>query len=159
MIVLVDTNFLVKLLDDNEIYRVYSQYFERKNVTLALPTPVLAEFLVKDDNYKRTDFLNKTNPFMQILDFDQKSAHLSAEIFRDLLDKDFFNNVNREIRQVIKVDIQIIGMAVANGINQIYTSDQEIKAITEFLTDLPVNTINLEEDELADLPLLKGLSK
>lgn len=107
MMVMVDSNFLIKLLNDKQIYRVYSQYFERNNITLALPTPVLAEFLVKDNNYKRTDFLTKTNPFMQILDFYQKSARVSTDIFRDLLDSEFFKDINRTQMQVVKVDIQI----------------------------------------------------
>lgn len=123
MMVIVDSNFLIRLVDDNQTYRIFLQSLERSEISLGLPTPVVAEFLVKDDNYERATFLSKVNSFTQTFDFDMKSALLSAKIFRDLLDIGYIKENNSE-RQVIKVDIQIISIAVANRVSKLYTAER-----------------------------------
>lgn len=105
MMIMVDNNFLIRLVDDNQTYRIFLQSLERSEISLGLPTPVVAEFLVKDDNYERATFLSKVNSFTQTFDFDMKSALVSAEIFRNLLDIGYIKENNRE-RQIIKVDYQ-----------------------------------------------------
>ena len=120
-----------------------------------MPTPVVAEFLVKDDNYERATFLSKVNSFTQTFDFDMKSALLSAKIFRDLLDIGYIKENNSE-RQVIKVDIQIISIAVANRVSKLYTADKGIIEIIDQL-DLPIEVINFEKDELLGMTLFQNL--
>lgn len=155
MMVMVDNNFLIRLVDDNQTYRIFIQSLERSEVSLGLPTPVVAEFLVKDDNYKRATFLSKVNSFTQTFDFDMKSALVSAEIFRNLLDIGYIKENNRE-RQVIKVDIQIISITVANRVSKLYTADKGIIEIIDQL-DLPIEVINFENDELLGMTLFQNL--
>ena len=143
MMVMVDSNFLIKLVNDNQTYRIFLQSLERSEISLGLPTPVVAEFLVKDNNYERATFLSKVNSFTQTFDLDMKSALLSAEIFRDLLNMGYIKENNSE-RQVIKVDIQIISIAVANRVSKLYTADKGIIEIIDQL-DLPIEEINFEK--------------
>ena len=154
MMVMVDSNFLIKLVNDNQTYRIFLQSLERSEISLGLPTPVVAEFLVKDNNYERATFLSKVNSFTQNFDFDMKSALLSAEIFRDLLDIGYIKENNSE-RQVIKVDIQIISIAVANRVSKLYTADKGIIEIIDQL-DLPIEVINSEKDELLGMTLFES---
>jgi len=154
MMVMADNNFLIKLVDDKESYRVFIQSLERGEISLGLCTPVIAEFLVKDDNFDRATFLSKVNSFVQIFDFDMKSAVLSAKIFRDLLDTDYVRQNNSQ-RQVIKVDIQIISITLANGISKLYTTDKGIVEIINHLK-LPIKIVNFEKDELVGLSLFQG---
>ena len=154
MMVMVDSNFLIKLVNDNQTYRIFLQSLERSEISLGLPTPVVAEFLVKDDNYERATFLSKVNSFTQTFDFDMKSALLSAKIFRDLLDIGYIKENNSE-RQVIKVDIQIISIAVANRVSKLYTADKGIIEIIDQL-DLPIEVINFEKDELLGMTLFES---
>ena len=154
MMVMVDNNFLIRLVDDNQTYRIFLQSLERSEISLGLPTPVVAEFLVKDNNYERATFLSKVNSFTQNFDFDMKSALLSAEIFRDLLDIGYIQENNSE-RQVIKVDIQIISIAVANRVSKLYTADKGIIEIIDQL-DLPIEVINFEKDELLGMTLFES---
>ena len=154
MMVIVDSNFLIKLVNDNQTYRIFLQSLERSEISLGLPTPVVAEFLVKDNNYERATFLSKVNSFTQNFDFDMKSALLSAEIFRDLLDIGYIQENNSE-RQVIKVDIQIISIAVANRVSKLYTADKGIIEIIDQL-DLPIEVINFEKDELLGMTLFES---
>ena len=155
MMVMVDNNFLIRLVDDKQTYRIFLQSLERSEISLGLPTPVVAEFLVKDDNYERATFLSKVNSFTQTFDFDMKSALLSAKIFRDLLDIGYIKENNSE-RQVIKVDIQIISIAVANRVSKLYTADKGIIEIIDQL-DLPIEVINFEKDELLGMTLFQNL--
>ena len=154
MMVMVDNNFLIRLVDDKQTYRIFLQSLERSEISLGLPTPVVAEFLVKDDNYERATFLSKVNSFTQTFDFDMKSALLSAKIFRDLLDIGYIKENNSE-RQVIKVDIQIISIAVANRVSKLYTADKGIIEIIDQL-DLPIEVINSEKDELLGMTLFES---
>ena len=155
MMVMVDNNFLIRLVSDKETYSIFSQNFERNEISLGLPTPVMAEFLVKDENYDRADFLSKINNFVQTFDFDVKSAKISAEIFRDLLKIDYFKGDNGN-RQVIKVDIQIIAITLANSIGKLYTEDKGLIKIIKIL-DLPIEVIDFKKDEFQDMPLFESL--
>ncbi|CAN6961579.1 type II toxin-antitoxin system VapC family toxin [Psychrobacter immobilis] len=154
MMVMVDSNFLIKLVNDNQTYRIFLQSLERSEISLGLPTPVVAEFLVKDNNYERATFLSKVNSFTQTFDFDMKSALLSAEIFRNLQDIGYIKENNSK-RQVIKVDIQIISIAVANRVSKLYTADKGIIEIIDQL-DLPIEVINFEKDELLGMTLFES---
>lgn len=153
MMVMADNNFLIKLVDDKETYRLFIQALERGEISLGLCTPVIAEFLVKDDNFDRATFLSKVDSFVQTFDFDMKSAFLSASIFRDLLDTDYIKQNNSQ-RQVIKVDIQIISITLANGISKLYTADKGIVEIINHLK-LPIEIVNFENDELMGLSLFQ----
>ncbi len=155
MMVMVDNNFLIRLVSDKETYRIFSQNLERNEMSLGLPTPVMAEFLVKDENYDRATFLSKVNNFVQTFDFDVKSAKISAEIFRDLLNIDYFKGDNGN-RQVIKVDIQIIAITLANGIEKLYTEDKGLIKIIKIL-DLPIEVIDFKKDEFQNMPLFESL--
>ncbi|WP_413501184.1 type II toxin-antitoxin system VapC family toxin [Psychrobacter maritimus] len=155
MMVMVDNNFLIRLVDDNQTYRIFLQSLERSEISLGLPTPVVAEFLVKDDNYERATFLSKVNSFTQTFDFDMKSALVSAEIFRNLLDIGYIKENNSE-RQIIKVDIQIISITLANRVSRLYTADKGIIEIIDQL-DLPIEVINFEKDELLGMTLFESL--
>ena len=154
MMVMVDNNFLIRLVSDKETYSIFSQNLERNEISLGLPTPVMAEFLVKDENYERANFLSKINNFVQTFDFDVKSAKISAEIFRDLLKIDYFKGDNGN-KQVIKVDIQIIAITLANGIGKLYTEDKGLIKIIKIL-DLPIEVINFEKDELLGMTLFES---
>ena len=154
MMVMVDNNFLVRLVEDNQTYRILLQYLERNEISLGLPTPVVAEFFVKDDNYERATFLSKVNSFTQNFDFDMKSALMSAKIFRDLLDIGYIKKNNGE-RQVIKVDIQIIGIAIANSISKLYTADKEMIDIINQLS-LPIEVIDFERNEFSGMTLFES---
>lgn len=156
MIIMADANLLINLVESKKDYRIFSQYFEKHMAVLALPTPAIAEFLVMDDNYKRSDFLTISDNFCQTFNFDIKSARVTARIFSDLLKAGFFKQ-NKDNRQKVKVDIQIIGMTLANQIPKIFTGDREINDIVALL-NLPIEVVNIEKDnEFFGLPLFQDL--
>ncbi len=156
MIIMADANLLINLVGSKKDYRIFSQYFERHAAVLALPTPAIAEFLVMDDNYQRSDFLTISDNFCQTFSFDMKSARMTSKVFSDLLKTGYFEN-KKDSRQKVKVDIQIIGMTLANQIPKIFTGDREINDIIELL-NLPIEVINIAKDnEFFGLPLFQDL--
>ena len=156
MIIMADANLLIKLVENRRDQRIFYQYFDKNEAKLALPTPALAEFLVRDDNFDRSDYLTKINNFTQVFDFDLKSAHLSAQVYRRL-EKSNDYRIKNASKQKVKVDIQIIGLTLSNQIPQIFTGDQDIKDIVEDLS-LPLEVVDIEQaNELFDLPLFQDL--
>lgn len=158
MIVMADNNFLVGMFDKRIDSRALAQALKRRDLTIGIPTPVLAEFLVRDNNSNRTNFLNKQSSFSQIFNLDSKSARMSATIQKDLLEKTSFydNKPKGKDKQTIKVDIQILGITLANQAPKLYTTDKGIHQIVRDL-DLPLELADFEnESELFDLPLFRN---
>lgn len=156
MIVMADNNFLVGMFDKKVNSRALAQSLKRKDLTIGIPTPVLAEFLVRDNNSDRTNFLSKQSSFSQIFDLDSKSARMSATIQKDLLEKTNFFDKKTKDKQMIKVDIQILGITLANQVPKLYTTDKGMKQIVELLK-LPIQLADFEqESELFDLPLFQN---
>lgn len=145
MMVMVDNNFLIGMVDDKNYYRVVLQALERDELRIGLPTPVLAEFLVRDDNYERGLFLSKVSGFSQVYNFDFKSAQMSAEIMRDLLARGYFDNKNSN-KQLVKVDIQILGITLANQVEKLFTTDDEIGKIVDLL-NLPIEIVDFRDNQ------------
>lgn len=142
--IMADNNFLIALISNNEQSKFLIQEFERQHIKIGLPTPVLAEFMVRDDNSERTTFLSQSNNLVQIFNFDQKSAIISAKIMRELLKTDFFKNKSKD-KQIIKVDIQILGITIANNIDKLFSTDKEIAKIIALL-NLPITLVDFENN-------------
>lgn len=145
MMVMADNNFLIGLVDDKNYYRVVIQALERDEIKIGLPTPVLAEFLVRDDNYERGLFLSKVGGFSQVYNFDFKSAQMSAEIMRDLMARGYFDNKDNN-KQVVKVDIQILGITLANQVEKLFTTDDEMNKIVDLLK-LPIEIMDFTKNQ------------
>ncbi|STZ04038.1 Uncharacterised protein [Moraxella lacunata] len=143
--IMADNNFLIALVADKQKYRLLLQQLERQNHKIGLPTPVLAEFMVRDNNMERELFLTTNHSFIQEFDFDKKSAIVSANIMRELLKTDFFKNKSKD-KQIIKVDIQILGITIANGVKKLFSADIEIARIIDML-ELPIELVNFDEND------------
>lgn len=146
MIIMADNNFLIALLADRQRCLLFLQQLERQHYKIGLPMPVLAEFMVRDGNMQRELFLATNHSFIQEFNFDKKSAMMSATIMRELLATDFFKNKTKD-KQIIKVDIQILGITLANGIEKLLSTDKEMKDIVDKL-NLPIKLIDFDKDEI-----------
>ena len=103
-----------------------------KNFSWALPMPVISEFIAGDDNEARSLSLLKPNSKFKNLDFDAKAALSAAKVYREYrnLPK---NRKSQDPRQKVKVDIQIIGIALANNATAIISHDQGLKTVVNEL--------------------------
>lgn len=134
--IILDTNALITLLTKDKAQAEYKNLVsflnQRKNLSLALPTPVISEFIAGDDNEARSLSLLKPNSKFENLDFDAKAALSAAKVYREYrnLPK---NRKSQDPRQKVKVDIQIIGIALANNASAIISHDQGLKTVVEEL--------------------------
>ena len=100
---------------------------KEKGSIFGIPAPVLSEFLIGEHNpAARRNFLqlfgSKSRVF-QILPFDMKSAVACAAV-ADILNERLPNQAGVESRQKIKVDRQILAIAVSNGAETIVSHDR-----------------------------------
>lgn len=105
---------------------------QSEHLSIALPMPAISEFIAGDDNEARSLSLLKPNSKFKNLDFDAKSALSAAKIYRD------YRNLPKNKRaqaphQKVKVDIQIIGIAIANNATVIISHDKGVKTIVDEL--------------------------
>ncbi|MEN8549731.1 PIN domain-containing protein [Acinetobacter soli] len=135
-LIILDTNALITLLTKNKEEAEYKNLVaflnQGKNFSVALPMPVISEFIAGDDNEARSLALLKPNSKFKNLDFDAKAALSAAKVYREYhkLPK---NRKAQEPRQKVKVDIQIIGIALANNATAIVSHDQGIKTVVNEL--------------------------
>ncbi|MDM1760003.1 PIN domain-containing protein [Acinetobacter sp. 251-1] len=134
--IILDTNALITLLvtdkDQAEYKNLVSFLNQRKNFSLALPMPVISEFIAGDNDDARSLGLLKPNSKFKNLDFDAKAALSAAKVYREYrsLPK---NRKSQDPRQKVKVDIQIIGIALANNATAIVSHDQGLKTVVNEL--------------------------
>ncbi len=131
--IILDTNALITFLQSDKESAEYKNllaYIKQINhLTIGLPMPALSEFIAQDDNEARSLTLLKTSSRFKNLTFDEKSAVVAAKIYRDYREILPQHNQNQSPKQKVKVDIQILGIAVANNAKSIATCDNGIKNI------------------------------
>ncbi len=144
MIIALDTNILIKMVTSNDISD-FRQYFQNSDDTIAILTPVLSEFLVYE-NEKRGRFIAQNQKlFTQVYNLDVKSAKVIAELTHKWIAFKRDNNIDVEKnRHAIKLDIQIIGMCIANDIKVIVTNDDDISKIVDGL-ELDLKVISYQD--------------
>lgn len=140
-LIILDTNALITFLDgeksSSEYYNLVSALKALLHETIALPMPVISEFIAGDDNEARSLSLLKPNSKFKNLDFDAKAALVAAKIYKDYRASLPKSNQSQRPNQKIKVDIQILGIALANNASMIVTHDNGIKKIVDSLC-LPI---------------------
>lgn len=131
--IILDTNALITLLVKDKDQAEYKNLVafltnKAKSSSMALPMPVISEFIAGDDNEARSLSLLKPNSKFKNLDFDAKAALSAAKVYREYrsLPK---NRKSQDPRQKVKVDIQIIGIALANNATTIISHDHGLKTV------------------------------
>lgn len=148
-LIILDTNALITLLTKNKEEAEYKNLVaflnQGKNFSVALPMPVISEFIAGDDNEARSLALLKPNSKFKNLDFDAKAALSAAKVYRDYRNLPQ-NRKSQEPRQKTKVDIQIIGMALANNATTIISHDNGIKKVVNEL-DLSLSVFDYVDND------------
>lgn len=155
-LIILDTNALITLLTADKVSAEYLNlvaYLKQcERLTQALPMPAIAEFIAGDENESRSSMLLSPNSKFKNLDFDAKAALIAARIYKDYkkLPK---NQKSQNPHQKVKVDIQILGIALANNAKMIVTCDRGIKTIIDAL-DLSISVF-----DYADCSYLNEMTK
>lgn len=135
-LIILDTNALITLLMTNkneaEFKNLNTFLKQNEKLSIALPMPVISEFIAGDDNEARSLSLLKPNSKFKNLDFDAKAALIAAKIYRDYRQLPQ-KQKSQEPRQKVKVDIQIIGIALANNATILVSHDNGVRNIVNEL--------------------------
>jgi predicted nucleic acid-binding protein len=147
-VILIDNNVFVQLLIDRVASDKLVRYLQQENTSLLIPTPVLAEFLAYDFSQRYIKFFSTMqNSRFQIAPFDQKAAIICGELACELRKI----KENSTSKQKVKVDLQIVSIALAMKVKSILTEDTDIANIISNL-DLQLKAITIA-DIPKDLPL------
>lgn len=145
--IVVDNNVLIRLLTDHESGETLSDFIQKCNDTLIIPAPVLAEFLAGDFNIRRTQFLARQHSQVIIAPFDQKAAFICGDMACRL----DAMKANKP-KQKVKVDLQVLAIAVSNSAKTILSEDDDIRKAAQNL-GLTVQVLGMDGIGMHDLPL------
>ncbi len=138
MIVAIDNNILIHLVSDRSVYNNLETFLHQNNATLLIPTPVIAEFTAHDFNRRRMQLLAYEHNKVLTGILDKKAALICGEI-TSKLDKEIL----KSDRQKVKVDLQIIAIALANGADMLLSEDDGVqKSVSNLGLNLKVLSRN-----------------
>lgn len=146
--VIFDANVLIALVskktpsDDLARLNALISDLSKRRLFVGIPTPVLAEFLVKTDAATQAvlDALERKSS-LRVIPFDKMAAYECS-----MLDKKALSNGNKRGSaksapyQKIKVDRQIL--AIANGADMLVSADQNLIALAK---DVGLKAVRIEE--------------
>lgn len=139
MIITIDANILIALFNDKQIEFGFKQFCKQNNVQqVILPMPAMCEF-ISHDNFERFQFIKSKSKFIVVVDFNEKSAISTARIAEAY----YINRLDIN-KQKVKVDLQILGTAVANKAHYILTKDDDFRKYIERLK-LPIGLKNIKD--------------
>ena len=128
MIIAIDANILIALFHDKKVEFGFRQFCKQHNVQkVILPMPAMCEF-ISHDNIERFQFIKSKSKFVVTVDFDEKSAISTAR-----LAENYYANRLQIDKQKVKVDLQILGTAIANKAHYILTKDDDFRKYIERL--------------------------
>lgn len=132
-IVAIDSNVLVcacqKKGDRKERVWHLLDTLDKKKGKIVLPTPVIAEFLVRADQaaLEILEILQKKSSIV-IASFDLASAHDNALLDAAALGRQDKKDGSEEHWQKVKIDRQVVAVAKANGAKLIISDDAGVRA-------------------------------
>lgn len=167
--VLVDSNFLIYLIDVNEDSpeekiknKKKVQYFLREIISnkgiIVIPTTSIAEYLynARDAGLEIIGRLS-SNKSIIIAPFDKRTAYTCAEIHRNAAEIGGKRYPAIDSTwQKIKTDWQVVATAKSNGCDLIVSSDKDIRrmAETSSINYQSIDEISIIEDAQYNLPYI-----
>ncbi|MDR6628368.1 putative nucleic acid-binding protein [Acinetobacter lwoffii] len=128
MIITIDANILVAFFDDNAFDKGFIQFCKANNVQqVIIPAPAMSEFLSRD-SAERFQFIQNKKRIASVVSFDEKAAYITADMAED-----YYKDKLEIPKQKVKVDLQILGIAIANKSNFILTRDNDFKSYVDHL--------------------------
>ncbi|WP_286713007.1 PIN domain-containing protein [Acinetobacter sp. UBA2581] len=128
MIITIDANILVAFFDDNAFDKGFIQFCKANNVQqVIIPAPAMSEFLSRD-SAERFQFIQNKKRIASVVSFDEKAAYITANMAED-----YYKDKLEIPKQKVKVDLQILGIAIANKSNFILTRDNDFKSYVDHL--------------------------
>jgi hypothetical protein bpseu9_40260 len=146
MIVALDCNALIAWSgSDNDSVARIEHLCSGKNVSIIVPTPALAEFLVRADQELESWIVDaERSKSFRIIPFDKRCAWECAIMGRNGLSK---KKAAGNPYQKVKIDRQICAIAKTHSASVLLTNDKGLKSIAQ---SNGLNAVSIEELELPE---------
>lgn len=130
--------------------KAYLAFLAEQKEQIIIPTPVLAEYLVKIPAEDHVNHITQLRDLFLVYPFDERAASLAALLrtqttFRSVVDQISINhNMSFEsARQIVKVDAMIVAIAVTRGASKLITDDKGMRALAcDLIEAIPVPHID-----------------
>lgn len=145
--------------------KAFFRLLDDVKATILVPTPVVTELLLGADVSERTEILRQLEERFYVREFDKISAVHAADVWNkkrkdgviDQLRKNAVTILPPEgngwMRSKIKVDIMILGTAIASNVSAFYTEDAGLASLADGF--VPVRAM----PEIATQPLLPAFQE
>lgn len=153
MIVAIDNNVLVSLVADRAVFSNLETFLQQCNATLLIPTPVISEFIAKDHNKRRMQFMTFEHNKVMFGDFNKKAAFICGEFASQMP-----SNQEDSDKQKVKVDLQILSIAIANEAQFLLTEDKDMSKYIKVLGISEIKILSKAELKLG-LDLFDGIEE
>ncbi|HHY38833.1 MAG TPA: type II toxin-antitoxin system VapC family toxin [Clostridia bacterium] len=137
--------------------KAFLSELEREKHTVIIPAPVVMEFLLGVPLERHPDVLESLQKRFRVIPFDVVAASFASEIwltqFKGRTIPDSWRLANPDItKAMLKVDIQLIGIALSRRAEVIYSNDTRMKKLAADrikVEEVPVMTRQLAISEIA----------
>lgn len=118
----------------------YIRYLSEKRVQIAIPTPVLFEYLVPFSAEQARAQAEVIEQSFYVPSFDLPASALAAEILRNRELVDAIRAEHRLHKEALKTDAQILAVAITNSAEKLISSDAHMPKLAAGripVTDVP----------------------
>uniref|UniRef100_A0A7V4EHF5 PIN domain-containing protein n=1 Tax=Thermus tengchongensis TaxID=1214928 RepID=A0A7V4EHF5_9DEIN len=130
-----DTDVLIALLQalenpghpEHASAKAYLEELSRGVRKVALPLPVVSEFLTGLEPQKWPEVLAYLEKHFRLLELNKAAAIEAARFFKARLDQE---PLKGQERQCVRTDTFILGIAKVHGCTKVYTKDKRMAALT-----------------------------
>lgn len=140
--IILDTNILISLQKWDKNAIKIEEFLTSMKLPIGIPAPVIAEFCAKDHSIRR-NYLTDHNKMPQVLSFDGLCAITCGDITEQVNQKVISGEAVFECdRQKLKVDLQIVAIAIVKRAKIILSDDIDIAKIVKAI-DAPISVYNI----------------
>lgn len=112
----------------------FLKYLDENKVKVLIPAVVIGELLMPLPHTEHDQFIKVVEEHFMIVPFDTAAASCFARLWKEKKDKGVIEKIRSDTshtRAEIKVDCQIVAIAVTRKVNCIYSYDPGVKAFGE----------------------------
>lgn len=113
-------------LDNKLTYSAQMDAIKRMGGPIVLPTPALAEYLVRLNAQERSAAMAMVSDTMQIAPFDLRAVMYAADLFKGVKNR----NKKKGSRREFKLDAMILAVALANGADTFLYEDGDYEGLS-----------------------------
>jgi rRNA maturation endonuclease Nob1 len=122
--------------DKIQTAKEFFDWLDKTKATIVVPTPIVTELLMGATVEERTKILTELDSRFYVKEFDIQAAKIAADIWnKKKADKviEELRKSGESMRTKIKIDLQILAIALAANVTTLYTEDGNLEKLADGL--------------------------